>query len=339
MLALVSGQDVWAAEQAVRELAAELGRGDAAADIWRVNGAEIDPAVLGERLATEPLFGGGTLAVIEEPAQLLRSAAGRAALDAAMDAIAPGNGLVVLALDDSGGRRPAAVDHLERSVTQRSGRVLSFRSPTRERMQAFIAQRANALEIDIEPAAARLLGERIGAWVRESDVDRRYQAQLAVAELEKLALYRPGVRIVADDVRALVPEVVPGSTWAFLDAVAARRAGDASMLAGRLLAEGTPLPVLIVQLHRRLRSLIEVREHLEAGEPASSLPRALRMKPYPAQKAAEQSRAWTLDELEAALDGIFELDVAIKGSDGVRTSDGELALEMELWLVERVRPA
>lgn len=338
MIAFIGGQDAWAAERAVRELAAELQGDGGPVDVWRVGGAEVDPAILGERLATAPLFGAGTLAVIDDPAPLLRSAAGQAALEAAMDAIAPGNGLVLLALDDPRERRPPALGRLATSVGERAGRVLSFRSPTREGMQSFLTARAGELGLDIEPAATRLLGERVGAWVRESDVDRRQQVAIAVGELEKLALYRPGQRIVADDVRVLVPEAVPGSGWAFLDAVGARRAGEAMALFARLLAGGTPLPLLVAQLHRRLRSLIEVREHLEAGQPASALPRLLHLKPYPAEKLAEQSRTWTLAALEAALDGLLELDVTVKGLDGVAASDAEVRLAVELWLLERIRP-
>jgi DNA polymerase III delta subunit len=129
---------------------------------------------------------------------------------------------------------------------------------------------------------------------------------------------------------------VPGSAWGFLDAVGARRVPEAARLLERLLTDGTALPVLVVQLHRRLRSLIEVREHLEAGEPAESLPRALKLKPFPAQKLAEQAGGWSLDELEAALAGLFELDVAMKGLENVAASDAELVLGVELWIAERV---
>ena len=44
-------------------------------------------------------------------------------------------------------------------------------------------------------------------------------------ELDKLALYRGADPIAADDVRALVAEAVPGSVWAFTDAVG-ERAGE-----------------------------------------------------------------------------------------------------------------
>jgi DNA polymerase III delta subunit len=338
MLALITGDDAWAAEDAVRKLAAELGGAGTPAEQWRVPGGELDPGALNERLATAPLFGGGTLVVIDEPAPLLRATAGRDALLAAMDGIAPGNGVVLIALDDGSGRRPKAIDDLGEAVRTRGGRVIAVRAPTQGNMTRFIVERAGTLGVELDPRAAQLLGERVGAAVREGDIDRRSQAQSAVAELEKLALYRPGERVTEADVDALVPEAIPGTTWGFLDAVASRRTAEAAALLGRLLADGAPLPLLTVQLHRRIRSLIEAREHLASGGQPAALPRILKMKPYPAQKLAEHARAWSLEELDAALEGLFELDVTTKALDGVPTSDSEARLAFELWLYERVRP-
>ncbi len=339
MLAFIGGDDAWAADRAVAELARDLAADGAPVEVWRLTGGDAqsgDLDALADRVATQPLFGGGTLAVVTDPAPMLRSTAGRERLLAAMDRIAPGNGLAFVALADPRARRPAAVDQLQQAVADRAGRVFALRAPTQERMQTFIVDRGREIGLEVEPAAARLLGERIGAWVREGDVDRRRQAQLAAAEVEKLGLFRPGGRVGVEDVRSLVPEAVPGSAWAFLDAVGSRRTSEAGQLLGRLLADGTPLPVLLVQLYRRVRSLIEVREHLDAGTPAAALPRLLKMKAYPAQKTAEQARRWSLGELEAALEALFELDVSIKGIDGIAASEAELELALELWLVERV---
>ena len=342
MLAFIGGDDAWGAERVVAKLAGDLGTDGTPVDIWHLRGNEADLgdlATLGDRVATQPLFGGGTLAVVDEPGPLLRSEAGRRQVLAAMDRIAPGNGLIFVVLDERAGRRSAALDQLQQAVADRSGRVIALRAPARERMQAFIVERAREVGVEIEPAAARLLAERVGAWVRESDVDRRQQAQLDAAEVEKLGLFRPGGRVGVEDVRDLVPEVVPGSSWAFLDAVGSRRIAEAARLLGRLLADGTPLPVFVVQLHRRLRSLIEVREHLDAGTRPEALPRLLKMKAFPAEKLAEQARGWSLGELETALEALFELDVSVKGIDGVSASEAELELVLELWLIERISRA
>src|SRR5207245_4610854 len=129
---------------------------------------------------------------------------------------------------------------------------------------------------------------------------------------------------------------VPGSTWALLDAVAMRRAPQAVELLDRLL-DTTPEPVLLAQLHRRLRELIEVADHLAAGASPGSLVRTLKLKPFRAEKLTEQARTWTLDELRAALEALLELDATVKGVGGVTASSTQRRLRFTLWVLDRVR--
>jgi DNA polymerase III delta subunit len=203
-------------------------------------------------------------------------------------------------------------------------------------MERWIAARAQELGIGLAPGVTRLLAERVGGHVREADVDRRRRTELAHAELEKLALYRVDGPIATADVEALVPETIPGSMWAFLDALGARSIASASRLAERILADGTPMPLLIVQVHRRLRDLVLVREHLDAGSRSADIVRAMRLQPFRAQKLAEQARTWTADELVDALDGLLELDLRSKGiatDGGVRQmSDAIDGLSLQAWV-------
>ena len=73
------------------------------------------------------------------------------------------------------------------------------------------------------PARRRSWPTRIGGFVTEGDVERRYQTRVASMELDKLALYRDDGPVTVDDVRALVAEAIPGSIWAFSDAVGERK--------------------------------------------------------------------------------------------------------------------
>ena len=133
-----------------------------------------------------------------------------------------------------------------------------------------------------------------------------------------------------------MPETIPGSMWAFLDAVGARAVATASRLAERLLADGTPMPLLIAQVHRRLRDLVLVREHIDVGSRNADIVRSMRLQPFRAQKLAEQAHTWTGDALVEALDGLLELDMRSKGittDGGVRQlSDGIDGLTIAAWL-------
>jgi DNA polymerase III, delta subunit len=299
----------------------------------RLTGATTSADEITERVATATLFGGGTLVVVADPAPLIASKPLAARLVETLGAVATGNGLAFLDSVDGTARRPASLETLRNAVAAAGGDVREFKAPTRDQMARWIADRAKERGINISPPAAALLAERVGANVRERDIDRRRQGELAVAELEKLAVYRLDGQIRPEDVKVLVADAVPGSTWAFLDAVGMRRAGEAAELAERLA--DVPGPVLVVHLHRRIRELMEIADLLAAGTPAATLVRTLKLNPYRAERLAEQARTWALPELDAALVGLLELDAALKSREG--GSELRRRAAVSLWITEKVR--
>jgi DNA polymerase III delta subunit len=351
-LAYFWGEDAFGIERAARDWAARVAGPDGAMETWRVSledAADADAGSSGasrrrarvldaieQRLATAPLFGGGTIVVVRQPGSLLAAAESRDRLLAAVRQLPVGNALAFTDLVSSGSSGPAAKGILRDAVVEAGGVVAELQVPAAGRLEAWLVERASELGIRLEPAAARLLAERVGGHVRESDVDRRRRTELANAELEKLALYRPAGTVGAADVADLVSESIPGSTWAFLDAVGGRSGGQAATLADRLVEAGTPLPVLITQLHRRLRDLLIVREHLEAGTPPAGIVKAMRIAPFRAQKLAEQARGWSLAGLEAAVDDLLALDLRSKGLslDGttIHMSERVDALALLAWV-------
>lgn len=350
-LAYLWGEDAFAIERALAGLASSLGEPDVPLETWRVDGQEEAGAAgerraarllerIAERVGTAPLFGGGTLVVLRQPGPLLREKTTRERLLRLLTEVPPGNGLAFTELTDGSARRSKASDGLRDAVAAAGGLVREYPALKREGMERWVVERAGELGLRLGPGAARLLAERVGAFVREGDVDRRRQSELANGELEKLALYRPDGSATREDVAELVSEAVPGSTWAFLDAVALRRAGEASRLAERLLAEGSVLQVLVSQLHRRLRELVVVRDHLAAGTRPAELVRVLKLQPFRAEKLVEQAGAWAAAELDAALEGLLELDLASKGIalDGETRaySDERAALALQAWMAGSV---
>ena len=61
-------------------------------------------------------------------------------------------------------------------------------------------------------------------------------------------------------------------------------------------------------------------------------------KPFRAETLARQAAAWTLPELETALDGLLELDATVKGAGGAMANERARRLAFTLWLAERVAP-
>jgi len=345
-VALFRGEDAYAVERAVAGLAVALGEAGAPLQRWRIDAGEerggFDRILdrIAEHLGTAPRFGGGELVVVGGVAVLARDRGPRERLIGLIGAVPPGNGLALLDVREGSTRRTAAADPLADAVEAAGGTVAAFPAVTRERMTGWLTERAAELGVRLGPGAAQALTERIGAQVREGDIDRRHQGAMANGELEKLALYRPGGTITRADVEAMVPETVPGSAWALLDAVGDRQAGIAATLAERLLSEGTPLQVLVARLHGRIRELVVAADHLASGAREPDLVRLMRLQPFRAQKLAGQAQLWTTAELDAAFEGLLGVDLASKGigPDGgpAPTSDERSRLALDLWLAERV---
>jgi DNA polymerase III delta subunit len=358
-LAYFWGEDAFMVERAARTYTERLSRADEPMAVFRASleddaGEEGGSASVAKRrakaldgieqhLGMAPLFGAGTLVIVRQPAGLLAEKAARARLIELVAAVPPGNALCITDLTASGAKSPAARGALRDAIADAGGVVEQFKAPGAGQMEPWLIRRAAELEIELEAPAARLLAERVGGHIRESDVDRRRRTELANGELEKLALYKPGGSIAAADVEALVTETVPGSTWAFLDAIGARAGANATRLAERLLADGTPLPVLVSQLHRRLRDLILVRELLDAGTKPPQIVKELKLQPFRAKKLAEQAHGWNGPALEVALVELLALDLRSKGIalDGstLQVSESIDALAVQTWIARHAAAA
>ncbi len=336
VLAYYRGGDGYALDQAVIAIARRLEQETGAApDRWRVTGAETSAAQIAERVATAPMFGGGCVAVVTDPGSLLRSKDAREALGQALGAVAPGNALVFVEQGDAGNKRAAMYSTLEAAVLKAGGAARTFAAPRAGQIAGWLRNLAAEREITLERDAADELARRVGGFVGEGDVDRQRQGSLAAAELAKLALYRQAAPITIADVRALVPEVIPDSTWAMLDAVAERRTDVAGPLLDHLL-DSTPYPVIVVQLHRRIRELLVAADHVAAGSRPPEIVKAIGGHPFRAQKLVEQARRWRLQELDDALEGILELEAMVKGAVDWGSTDRQVRLAFALWMRERV---
>jgi DNA polymerase III delta subunit len=314
------------------------GPGGEPLDQWREFGSKTTANEIGERVSTGAMFGGGTLAVVEEPGPLLRAKDGREALIGIVGLVAPGNALAFVdpmpALPTDRKPLDAGRAALRDAVLAAGGEFRVVQALTQGNLTRFIDDRAKAVGLKLGNGAAQLLAQRIGGFVREGDVDLSRLGQLAASEIDKAALYRLDGELSQDDVRALVPEVVPSSLWALNDAVGMRRADAAEQLE-RALGE-TAEPVLVVLLHRRLRELLELADRLAGGASLQAAARAMKLHEFRARTLETQARRWTPDELEGALGGLLELDATIKGAGSGGSREGARQLGFTLWLSEFV---
>ena len=190
-----------------------------------------------------------------------------------MSLVAPGNALLILDASPSGAKAPTP-KRLADAVVAAGGVVRQFKSPKGGALAGWIEAEARERSLTLAPGTAKLLAERVGGFVQEGDAERRHQTRIASMELDKLATYRGAETITPDDVQALVAEAVPGSVWAFTDAVGKRRVEPALDMLDRLF-ETTPEPVLLAVLHRRVRELLETGDRLNAGERLPAVGKAM----------------------------------------------------------------
>jgi DNA polymerase III delta subunit len=336
VVAYLRGGDGFALDRAVVAIARRLEEETGAPpDRERWQGEETSAARIVERVGTAPMFGGGCVVVITDPGPLLRSKDSREALERVLGAVAPGNALVFVEQGDAGNRRAAMYAALEASVLKAGGTARDYPAPKAGQLAGWLRNLATERGVVLERDASDELARRVGGFVSEGDIDRQRQGALAASELEKLALYRQAAPITIADVRALVPEVIPDSTWAMLDAVADRRADIAGPLLDRLL-EATPLPVVIVQLHRRMRELLVAADLAGSGAKPGDIVKAIGAHPFVAQKLVEKARRWSLPELDDALEGLLEIDAMVKGAVGSASTESQVRLAFALWVRERV---
>jgi DNA polymerase III delta subunit len=337
-LAFFWGDDELSAARAVDRFEAAL-EADAEGPLerWLVRGNRNTAsgliADLHERVATPVMFGGGTLAVVLNAGALIVKGEDRDAFLALLEVVAPGNALAIVDASQSGAKAPSP-KRLADAIAAAGGTVRQFRAPKEGALAGWIEAEARERGVTLGPGAAKTLAERIGGFVREGDTERTYLTRIASMELDKLSLLRGSEPIGPDDVRALVAEAVPGSVWAFTDAIGERRVERALDWLDRLF-DVTPEPVLLAVLHRRIRELIETGDRLDAGERLPAIGKAMGIgSEFRMQNLRDQAKGWTTAELVDALDGLVELDAMVKGMPGEERNDAQRRLAFSLWVID-----
>ncbi|HLY27472.1 MAG TPA: DNA polymerase III subunit delta [Aggregatilineales bacterium] len=166
----------------------------------------------------------------------------------------------------------------------------------------------------IEPRAAAALAAVVGSDLRAAD-----------SECQKLSLYTSGQRAITEaDVTLLTSYVAEAVIWNMVDALGKRDGKTASILLQRLLKDQEPLS-LLPMIYRQFRLLIQAREALDAGGDKRDLLKLPDFRSdFVAQKAIEQARNFTMEQLEDIYRYLLDTDHGIKTG---RVSDA-LALDL-----------
>jgi DNA polymerase-3 subunit delta len=237
------------------------------------------------------------------------------AVAAALDPLPPDLTVVLIA-------RAKAPAKLLKAVKAAKGEIHEFEAPKAREMPRLLVGEARQLGYSLEPAAARILVDRMGA----SSVRLRN-------ELERLALWAgEGGSVTAADLEAMVADTSEAAVWALSDALLEHDAAQAASIAERLVAQGENVTGLIYGLASRLRKACAAAAQIEEGVPAKQVESSLGMHPYAARQLVARLGKTDLASLQEATIALADLEVWCRG--GADYGD-ELALTLAVGKIAR----
>lgn len=198
------------------------------------------------------------------------------------------------------GKAPAP---LAKAVEGAGGEVLTYEQPRPQELPRRLIAAANRLGFHLDPAAARLLVDRMGSEPTRLE-----------HELERLALWAgQDGEVTLPDLESMVADTSEAAVWSLSDALLDRDVSRTLEIAERLLSQGENVTGLIYALGSRLRKAQSALAQLERGTPPKQVQAGLGMHPYAARQLVSRLRGISVDELRGATEALADLEVWCRG--------------------------
>jgi DNA polymerase III delta subunit len=309
---LLTGSDRPKIERALRRLRDRFGEDS----VERLSAGEVPGEDAVAACNAMGLFGTGGRLVLVDQVERWKAPDAKAVADY-LTAPAPGTVLTLVGTD-------LRKDSPLAKVCAKVGQVLVY-EVAKKGLPKWVAEQFARHGVRVTADACRILVELVG--------DNPYEL---AGEIDKLALWAGREEVGEDEVeqlvaaRADVPPYVLTDAWARRDVAGvlascesiierSARSGEIHMLVGNLVAQ-----VRRVQTARRLDE--------EGVNPRDAMGALNARHPYVAQKAFEQARNFSREELHEAIVRLSGLDLAIKGGSRL---PAELALQRTLVAITR----
>src|SRR3954451_25089411 len=229
---------------------------------------------------------------------------------AALGELPPDLTLVLICRD-----KPAA--KLANAVKGAQGEIHEFEAPKARDMPRVLVGEAQRLGFRLDPAAARMLVERMGA-----------KPLRLPNELERLALWAgQGGEVSAADLSEMIADTSEAVVWSLSDALIEGDAAAALRIGERLIGQGENVTGLIYGLASRLRGACAAAAQLEEGIPPKQVESSLKMHPYAAKQLVSRLGNTDLTSLRLATETLADLELWCRGGAGY---GDELALTLAL---------
>jgi DNA polymerase-3 subunit delta len=228
----------------------------------------------------------------------------------ALGALPPDLTLVLIA-------RAKAPAKLAKAVRAADGEIHEFEAPKARDMPRALVADAQRLGFRLEPAAARILVDRMGP----------NPVRLA-NELERLALWAgDGGEVGVADLEEMIADTSEAAVWSLSDALVEGDPAAALRIGEQLISQGENVTGLIYGLASRLRGACAAAAQLEQGVPPRQVESSLKMHPYAAKQLVARLGKTDLANLRLATEALAELELWCRG--GADYGD-ELALTLAL---------
>jgi len=199
--------------------------------------------------------------------------------------------------------RAKAPPKLAKAVKAAKGEIHAFEAPKARELPRLLVAEAQRLGYRLEPAAARVLVDRMGA--------RPVRLQ---QELERLALWAgAGGEVSAANLGAMVADTSEAVVWSLSDVLLEGDAAAALRIGERLIEQGENVTGLVYGLASRLRSACAAAGQLEEGVPPTQVESSLKMHPYAATQLVGRLRNTDVASLRQATEALADLELWCRG--------------------------
>jgi DNA polymerase-3 subunit delta len=199
--------------------------------------------------------------------------------------------------------RAKAPVKLAKAVKAAQGEVHEFEAPKAREMPRALVAEAQRLGFRLDPAAARMLVDRMGA----NPVRLGH-------ELQRLALWAgEGGEVGASDLDAMIADTSEEAVWSLSDALIEGDGAKALVIGERLIDQGENVTGLVYGLASRLRGACAAAAMLAEGTPPRQVESSLKMHPYAAKQLVGRLRDTDVGALRAATETLADLEVWCRG--------------------------
>lgn len=203
-------------------------------------------------------------------------------------------------------------------IKQETISLTELTPPDPKQLFGWVQRRAQQKQIDIDGRAVKMLADFVGVNLRQID-----------NELEKLATYASGRKIVADDVKLLVSDASEALIWDLTDALSQRNGKKAMTSLYELRRSDANAFYLLTMIARQYRIMIKVKETAATvGGSEYDIAKIVKESPYPVKKAMQQSRQYSTTELDGVMDKLLRCDYAMKMGANPETEIDVLVAEL-----------